>query len=265
MSYYKKLGLQSEPFSTSPDPYFFYQSQAHKAALYRLRVGIGLKRGLSVVLGDVGTGKTTLSRKLSQYLLLDDNVVMSVILNPTYTSEKQLLADLIDRFHIPVKVDEDATSLDYLRIIEQFLYEKGFEERKTIVLLIDESQNLTPACLEVLRSLLNYETNEYKILQLVLMGQNELYPLLTNIPNFWDRVAVKCALNPLQASEVKALINFRLTQAGYDSHKPLFSDEAFELIYKYSRGFPRKIALLCHNALEHLIMYNRAIVDRDVM
>ena len=91
MSYYKVLGLEEEPFSTSPDPGFFYETKEHKAALFRLRIAVGLKRGLSVVLGDVGVGKTTLSRRLSQILGEEPGVLLKVILNPDYHSEKEIL------------------------------------------------------------------------------------------------------------------------------------------------------------------------------
>lgn len=267
MSYYKILGLEREPFSTSPDPEFFYQSKQHNAVFYRLRVAVELKRGLSLVLGDVGAGKTTLSRKLSQILFEDPNVVLTVILNPVYENEKQFLADLIERFHIPVDTapGRELSVLEYMKLLEKFLFEKGVEENKTIVVLIDESQKLNPACLEILRSLLNYETNKYKLLQLILMGQKELYPAISQIRNLWDRIALYLNLNPLEEEEVRDLIKFRLSQAGYIGRQPLFSDDAIRAIYKYSQGFPRKIAMLCHNALENLVMFNKEIVDRDMV
>ncbi|MBI3602387.1 MAG: AAA family ATPase [Candidatus Omnitrophica bacterium] len=267
MGYYKLLGLDKEPFSTSPDPEFFYQSKEHRAALYRLRVAVDLKRGLSLVLGDVGTGKTTLSRKLSQLLMQEQDLIMAVILNPVYESEAQFLADLMERFHIPFHGEGTAAAsvLDYMKVIEKFLFEKGVEENKTIVLLIDESQKMTVGCLEVLRSLLNYETNEYKILQLILMAQKELLPRISQIKNLWDRIALKYVLNPLEENEVKDLITFRLTQAGYVSRSPLFSDSAIRTIYNRTQGYPRKIAMLCHDALEYLVMYKRQMVDKEVI
>jgi general secretion pathway protein A len=265
MSYYKILGLEREPFSTSPDPEFFYQSDEHKAVYYRLRVAVELKRGMSLILGDVGTGKTTLSRKLSQLFSRDPNIFMSVILNPVYETEKQFLADLMERFHIPAEAHRDFTVLEYMKVIEKFLFEKGVEEGKTIILLIDEAQKMTPACLEVLRSLLNYETNEYKILQLILMGQKELLPCISQINNLWDRIALKHTLNPLREEEVKDLISFRLLQAGYMSHTPLFTYGAVRAIYQRSQGYPRKIAMLCHNALEYLVMHERKTVDAEMV
>ncbi|MEI8013157.1 MAG: AAA family ATPase, partial [Candidatus Omnitrophota bacterium] len=143
MSYYKILGLNKEPFSTSPDPEFFYDSTQHKAALYRLRTVIELRRGLSVVLGDIGTGKTTLSRKLSQLLAEDPAVIAAINLNPIYDSEQQFLDELAQRFGIKVKFSGALKVLDYMKEIEKFLFEQGVQKNKTVVLIIDEAQKLS--------------------------------------------------------------------------------------------------------------------------
>ena len=267
MSYYRILGMEREPFSTSPDPEFFYQSSEHKAALYRLRIAIELRRGLSLVLGDVGAGKTTLSRKLSRMLLQEPDVIMVMILNPMYESEKHFLADLSERFHIKMESGDGGapTSLDYMKVIERFLFEEGVNNGKTIVLLIDESQKLSDECLEVLRSLLNYETNEFKMLQLILMGQMELLPRISKIKNLWDRIAVNYVINPLDEDEVRELVGFRLQTAGYASNCELFSDAAIRAIYNHTQGYPRKVAMICHDALEYIVMHNRETIDRDVI
>jgi len=267
MGYHTILGLDKEPFSTSPDPDFFYQSKEHTAALYRLRVAIELKRGLSLILGDVGTGKTTLSRRLAQLSSSVPNLVMTMVLNPIYESEKQFLADIAERFHIffDKNIQPEPTSLDYMKAIEKFLFEKSVEEGKTIVILIDESQKLVNPCLEVLRSLLNYETNEYKTLQVILMGQMELLPRISRIKNLWDRIAVKYVINPLEEKEVKKLIEFRLKKAGYVSKYPMFREDAISIIYNCTQGYPRKIAMLCHEALEYLVMNKRDVVDREII
>jgi general secretion pathway protein A len=267
MSYYKLLGLEKEPFSTSPDPAFFYQSKEHKSALYRLRNAIELRRGLSVVLGDVGTGKTTLSRKLVQFLSAEQNHIVAVMLNPIYESEQQFLTELAERFHIYIDTTsaKELKTLDYLKVLEKFLFEKGVEKNQTIVLLIDEAQQISNPCLEILRSLLNYETNECKILQLILMSQMELLPRLNQMKNFWDRVALKYVLNPLEEAEVKEFLGFRLEAAGYASHYPLFSDAAVRAIYNYTQGYPRKITMLCHDALEYLVMHKKELADKEVI
>jgi general secretion pathway protein A len=268
MSYYKILGLDKEPFSTSPDPKFFYESKEHKSILYRLRVAIELRRGLSVVLGDVGTGKTTLSRRLSQLLGMDPALIMTMILNPVYESELQFLRDLAERFHIkaaPASPEAEPAVLDYLKAIEKFLFDKGVEGNKTIVILIDESQKLNLSCLEVLRSLLNYETNEFKILQVILMGQMELLPRISGIKNLWDRIALKYVINPLEEYEVREMIGFRLKEAGYVSRYPIFTDDSIRAIYNYTQGYPRKIAMLCHDALEYLVMYKKETINKEVI
>lgn len=262
MSYYGMLGLEREPFSTSPDPSFFYLSKEHKAALCRLQVTIALKRGLSVILGDVGTGKTTLSRKLSQLLRDDDDIVFRMILNPYFESEKQFLAKLLHLFRAEVPAQDSA--LGHVEAVERFLFKTGVEEGKTVVLLIDEAQILPDFVLETLRILLNYETNEYKILQLVLVGQMELLPRIRRIANFWDRIALKYVLNPLGEEEVREMLDFRLQQAGFSGEKPLFSDEAIRMIWNQTQGYPRKLSLVCHNCLESLIMYDQDQVDVDI-
>jgi general secretion pathway protein A len=263
MSYYRVLGLHDEPFSTSPDPSYFFLSAQHKAALTRLRIALSLKRGLSVIVGDVGTGKTTLSRKLSQVLKEEPDVSFHMILNPYFKTQKQFLTRLVSLFHASVD-PKKTTGLDCIEAVEQFLYKTGVQEKKRIVLLIDEAQLLPDYVLEILRILLNYETNEYKILQLVLVGQMELVPVLSRMPNFWDRIALKCVINPLDLAEAKELIRFRLSEAGYQG-VGLFSEGGIGLIHQHTKGYPRQMSMMCHNLLEMLVMKDRAIVDEDLV
>lgn len=263
MSYFKLLGLNKEPFSTSPDPAFFFLSKEHKAAFCRLQIAITLKRGLSVILGDVGTGKTTLSRKLAREFTDNKDVCFSMILNPYFKTEKQFLSRLAALFHI--ELSPRASGLDYMEAVERFLFHKGVEEQKTVILLIDEAQILPDFVFETLRILLNYETNEYKILQLVLVGQMELLPRISRISNFWDRISLKYVLNPLGEEEVRDLVDFRLRCAGYSQAASLFTDEAVRTIWNYTRGYPRKLSLMCHNALESLVMHDREIVDEEIV
>jgi general secretion pathway protein A len=260
MSYYKLLGLEKEPFSTSPDPEFFYESQEHRAALLRLMIEIRLKRGLSLILGDVGTGKTTLSRKLFQMLKKREDIIFHMILDPTYDTEEIFLDSLIRTFGLQI-LASNPSILDYKEAIKRYLFEKGVEEGKTIVLLIDEVQKLNTISLEVLRILLNYETNEYKLLQLVLVGQLEILPRLREMRNFMDRVSLKYVLNPLDEKEVREMIEFRIRKAGYTSTARFFTDEAIKEIYQYTQGYPRRVAMLCHEALKYLVAENKTIVD----
>ena len=263
MSYYTVLDLQKEPFSTSPDPAFFYHSVEHTTALRRLEISIRLKRGLSLILGDVGTGKTTLSRALFQLFNgEEEDFIFHMILDPDFKSEYQFLSCLTKMFGVSPFF---RSTIDHREAIEKYLFQKGVEEKKTVVLLIDEGQKLTQPFLEILRTLLNYETNEHKLLQLIIMSQMELLPRLKKIRNFTDRISLKYIINPLDENETKEMIEFRLKQAGFNGGRSLFTHEAVKKVYEYSQGYPRKIAMICHNSLERLVMENRQLVTDDLV
>jgi len=264
MSYYKVLGLEREPFSTSPDPDFFYQSLEHKTALTNILIEIRLRRGLSVILGDIGTGKTTLSRKLFQMLSSRENIDFYMMLDPAYDTEYLFLLSLLETFGIGTDAPEP-TILDLKQQLKRFLFQKGVNENRTVVLLIDEVQKLNPLSLEVLRILLNYETNEFKLLQLVLLGQMEILPRLIDTKNFMDRVSLKYTLGPFSEQETREMIEFRIRRAGYNGAEKLFREEAFKEIYEATGGYPRRIAMLCHKALKCIVMKNRPIVDNEII
>ncbi|MCX5715106.1 MAG: AAA family ATPase [Candidatus Omnitrophica bacterium] len=262
MSYFKALGLEKEPFSTSPDPQFFYHSTSHNTVLKRLEIAVRLRRGLCLVLGDVGTGKTTLSRTLLQAFKDEPNFIFHMMLDPSFSSEFQFLLGLVKMFGITPAFK---STLDFKEALEKYLFQKGAEENKTIVLLIDEGQKITPENLEVLRTLLNFETNEYKLLQLIIMAQVELLPRIKRVHNFIDRVALKYTINPLDENETKEMIGFRLRAAGHKGPEPIFTDEAVQLVYFYTQGYPRKISMLCHDALETCVMQGGSKVDLAII
>ena len=261
MSYFKILGFEKEPFSTSPDPEFFYLSREHETALTNLIIELRLKRGLSVILGDVGTGKTTLSRKLIQELKQRDDFIFHIILDPSFDNKILFITSLVNNFEINTDNAASPTILDLRESLERFLFQRGVTENKTVAIIIDEAQKLSETSLEVLRVLLNYETNEFKLLQLVLLGQMELHSKIANIPNFFDRISFKYTLNPLGFDETKEMIEFRIRQAGYKANMHLFLDEAIREIYQYSRGYPRQITMLCHKALKSLVLKKKFVID----
>jgi general secretion pathway protein A len=264
MSYFKVLGFEKEPFSTSPDPDFFFLSKEHESALANILIELRLKRGLSVILGDVGTGKTTLSRKLIQELKDRPDFIFHIILDPSFESEEPFLMSLAKNFDL--NFENEALGIVALReALERFLFQKGVTENKTVTLIIDEAQKLNEPSLEVLRVLLNYETNEFKLIQLVLLGQLELHAKITGIANFFDRISFKYTLNPLDFIETKEMIEFRLKQAGYSANMHLFLDDAIKEVHQYTRGYPRRITMLCHRALKALVLKNKFVIDASLI
>ncbi len=149
--------------------------------------------------------------------------------------------------------------------MKKYLFQNVIEENKTVVLIIDESQKISEENIEVLRTLLNYETNDYKLIQLVIMAQLEFIPVVKKIRNFMDRVSLKYTITPFNQSEIKEMVEFRLKQAGYNRPGNLFTDEALKLIYEQTGGYPRRVALLCHEALKEIVMKDSAVVDEDII
>ena len=153
----------------------------------------------------------------------------------------------------------------FREVLEQFLFQKAVVENRTVVLIIDEAQKLNEATLEILRVLLNYETNDFKLLQLILLGQTELQAKIKAIPNFFDRISYKGRLYPLEYNEMKEMIFFRIKQAGYHSHMDLFLEEAFQTIYEYTAGYPRQVTMLCHRVLKELLLKSKVVADAPLV
>lgn len=261
--YFENLGLKRDPFSTSPDPYYFFPSRQHQTCLNHLEIGIRLRRGANLVLGEIGTGKTTLCRTLLQKLNTDPLIETYILLNPAFDSEDEFLSELANIFHIGIS---GKSFSEITRAVKEFLFNKGIEENKTLLLIIDEAQKLSAEALECLRTLLNYETNDYKLLQLIMFGQLQLKDKLRLMPNFVDRLNYKIELTRLNILECARLIHYRLLKAGYPKNgKALFLPSAIRAIHSLTSGYPRKICMLCHNILEHQVIYEKKIADAELV
>ncbi len=256
MDYYKILNLDQEPFSNSPDPKLFFNSKQHLEALQKLEISIRLKRGLNVVTGDVGTGKTTLSRQLIQKINHDKSIKYFLILDPGFATTTDFLTCILSNFTGRNPRSDDETTLKEL--IKEYLFTQGVDNEKTIVLLIDEGQKLPLFCLEVLRELLNYETNSTKLLQIIILAQKEFNDIICKLDYFNDRINFRYSLSPLGFSEARGLIKFRLEQSTSSSSDiPVFSFLSMLAVYKYTKGFPRKIINLCHHIMLAMIIENK--------
>ncbi len=270
MDYFKILNLAKEPFSNSPEPEFFYQSPKHVSCLQKLELAIRLRRGLNVVLGRVGTGKTTLCRHLiSKFAEPDgtaDDVETHLLLDPSFSTPLEFLSTVALDFGILGKSKKrklspggDLSEWQLKESIKDHLFHKGVTEKKIVVLIIDEGQKLPDFGLEILREFLNYETNENKLLQIVIFGQPEFRQILDRKENVADRVNLLYILEPLNFQETRDMIRFRLDQAAGETAPPaFFSRSGLLAIYLATGGYPRKIITLCHHVLLAMIIQNRA-------
>ncbi len=268
MEYFTILNLVREPFSNSPEPDLFYQSPKHVRCLQNLELAIRLRRGLNVVLGRVGTGKTTLCRHMIGRFAGEgagDNAIEThLLMDPSFSTPREFLTTVAAGFGMAPKAGEAAagpgmTDWQLKEAIKDYLFKKGVEEKAIVALIIDEGQKLPEYCLEILREFLNYETNENKLLQIVIFAQPEFRQVLDRLENFADRVNLLYVLQPLNFRETRDMIRFRLTRAGEPGSVPeLFTPLGLLAVYLATGGYPRKIVTLCHQAVLALIIQNRS-------
>lgn len=257
--YFNFFGLRTKPFNTTPDPDFLYLSPGHKQALGSLIYGIKEKKGFIAVTGQVGLGKTTILRSfLNQNRQANQETVY--LLNPNLSFTSLLKTLLRELGHTPIEGD-DAEMLEQLHFV---LIDK-YREGRTVVLLIDEAQNMPVETLEHLRMLSNLETPKDKLIQIVLLGQPELDGLLDRyeLRQLRQRIAVRAIIQPLSKPESFEYIRHRLDKAGGEGKK-IFTNSALALIVQEAKGIPRRLNILCDNALVTAFGYNTALVTAKI-
>ncbi|MCL2913457.1 AAA family ATPase [Shewanella corallii] len=253
------FGLNDNPFSIAPNPHYLFLSDRHREALAHLTYGLGETGGFVLLTGEVGTGKTTVSRCLLQQL--PDNTDTAFILNPSLT-EQELLATLCDELKISYG---DNPSLKQLTdLLSQYLL-KNHEAGRNTVLIIDEAQHLRPEVLEQLRLLTNLETDTKKLLQVILIGQPELQQLLKRqeLRQLAQRITARYHLLPLSEQELGLYVQHRLQVAG--RHEPLFTAKAIKALHKATGGIPRLSNLICERALMAAYAQSKVPVDHKMV
>jgi general secretion pathway protein A len=254
------FGLKESPFSIAPNPRFLFMSERHKEALAHLSYGLGETGGFALLTGEVGTGKTTISRRLMEQL--PENTQAAFILNPTLSSQ-ELLATICDELKIRYR-KTGAT----LKTLTDKIYEKlnkNHQDNLNTLLIIDEAQHLAPEVLEQLRLLTNLETDTKKLLQVILIGQPELKQLLQrrDLRQLAQRITARYHLLPLTKVEVTQYIQHRLTVA--QCERMLFENAAVSEIHRISQGIPRIINLLCDRSLTNAYCSNNALVTKKIV
>ena len=250
------FGLTSQPFSIAPNPDFMFLSARHAEALAHLRYGLGEAGGFVLLTGEVGTGKTTVSRCLLQELT--DQTEVAFILNPTL-NELELLAAICDQLKIRYKKSDASLKMLTDKITNRLM--KNHQAGKNTILIIDEAQHLQPAVLEQLRLLTNLETNTKKLLQVILIGQPELQQLLQrqDLRQLAQRITARYHLMPLTEQEVQQYVSYRLQVAGCS--RPVFTSSAIKKLFQLSGGIPRLLNLICYRALLGGYSQQKALID----
>lgn len=260
MSYLDFYGLQIEPFSNAPNERFYYNSAQHARALTRIMYVAETMKGLAVVVGDIGTGKTTLARKVLDSLPSEVYESALLVILHSEISQEWLLRRIAQQLGIENPATEKLQIIGQLYRKLLHLHEMG----KKAVVLIDEAQMLNSReLMEEFRGLLNLEVTAHKLITFIFFGLPEMEDTLALDPPLLQRVAMKIRLSTLTDEATKAYVIHRMAIAG--SRDSIFTDGALRLIYRYSDGFPRKINVLCDNALFQGFLMRQRVIDEDIV
>ncbi len=254
-----RYGLTEDPFSLSPDPRFLYMTDQHKAALAKLRYVLERRQGFAVLYGDVGHGKSSLFRRLvNLYTQQPEQYRTLLVTNPDYPTALQLLKRLTDEFGLPRR----PSKLDQMNELESFLVAEYVAERNVLI-MIDEAQMLRGEQFELIRQISNFETDDRKIVQIILAGQNNLRNKLKLKKALLSRAAAVATLDPLTPEETAEMISFRLSVVG--RHEPLFTPDAIQYIHDASLGVPREIIKHCMVSLPFGEMMDQDLITAEVV
>ena len=254
--------LSGNPFKLTPNPEFFYPSRIHKKVMAYLQYGVEQGDGFIVVTGNVGTGKTTIIQTLTSELKTKNDIILSQITS-TQLNEGELIRMVASSFGLPINRQSKAALLNSL---EKFLRKKS-RENKRVLLIVDEAQNMPKRSLEELRMLSNYQEQGRPLFQSFLVGQQQFKKIInrSDMEQLKQRVIASYHLDPLDKDDTQEYIEYRLKCVGWQ-HDPMFEEAAYEKIYQFTEGVPRRINILCgrlilHAAIEELHVITVKTID----
>lgn len=243
--YCEYYGFTEEPFDITPDPSFLFLTPGHEEVLKSIVYGIQGRRGLMAIIGEVGTGKTTILNTALEWLSKKTKVAYVINFDVSF---EDLLAMALVKLGL-VTADQTFTKVDALNRLDEFARQQ-LADGGNVAFIVDEAQNLNHRAMENLRLLSNLETPKHKLVQIILSGQPELEAKLDQpeVRQLTQRISIRRYIDPLKEDETYKYMQHRLEVAGY-SGPLLFSQNAHRLIWEYTQGIPRKINILCDNAL----------------
>lgn len=247
------FNLKEHPFTTSPDPRFLYFSSQVKEALAKCEFMARDRVGPIYMYGPIGSGKTSLVRRLQEKLSLDERYNVKLLISPNLKSSNAFLRLILETFD--VKTERSYTAS--LNNFEKFLIQQ-FQEGIVPVLLIDEAQYMTRDTLKLIHYLLNFETNTTKLLQFVLVGQEELGAKIIQYRELASRM-FPIAMNAMSPEDLQDMITFRLTVAGHNGALFEDSEAAYKVLYTYTKGLPRDAIKVCYELLIELLAQNKKL------
>lgn len=254
------FGLSEKPFETTPDPKYLFLNRTYKELLHSLVYGVNARRGFIVIIGEVGTGKTVILNALKDEL--DNKTKIAFIFNTDISSKQMLILTLAE---LGLTLPKNIATAEALQCLNNFAIEQS-AAGGNVLLIVDEAQNLSTPVLENLRLLSNIETRHTKLIQILLSGQPKLdYKL--NRPEFEQlaqRISIKRYINHLSEKDTFDYIEHRLRIAKYKG-PPIFSRQSQKLILKYSKGIPRKINIICDNALLIAYATENKIIEENIV
>ena len=241
LNYYQ---LAEQPFGVTPDPRFLYMSATHREAIASVLYSVRAGRGFTALIAEPGMGKTTVLFNLLQQL---GDSAKTAFLFQSQDTPKNFLRNLLQ----DLGVEDDGQDLAIMQTKLNDCLVRETSQGKSILVVVDEAQNLDEPVLEVVRMLSNFETPREKLMHIILAGQPQLASKLAlpQLTQLRQRISTIARLKPFSAAETRAYIEHRLRVSGYRSETPLFTDQAYSLIAKYSAGIPRNINNLCFNAI----------------
>jgi general secretion pathway protein A len=253
------FNLLEEPFSISPNPKYLYLTPQHQQVVYQCQYTIEQKNGLAIIYGDIGTGKTTIARRIFEQYADDPAYEIAMMITPDLKTDTAFLRGIMAEFGVAPKRSHAANITAFRKYAM-----KAYKEEKNIVLLVDEAQQMTPKMIEVIRVFLNFESNSEKFIQIILFGQNELATMIDAMKPIKSRVNVFGSLASLTDTTIMDMIAFRWKVAGGMIPHP-FNLEAVQTIFTYSQGLPREIMKLCNMSLTRAFIQKTTSVHSSMV